>query len=242
MNQHQVRNWNVLTWNVSGLNSTWKWDSIKNKVLSTQCDIICFQETKKDSFDSSFLRKICPIQFDSFDFLPSVGASGGILIPWKSSFFSRSRLNSGSFASDAGNIPLTIEFCSNHDNSKWLLTCVYGPCTAEGKGQFLNWLKNIQVASDVDWMLLGDFNLIRKEDRNRPSGDLAEIFRFNAAISQLGINEIVLQGRKYTWSNMQPSLFWKNWIGSSLQVARPFLILALLLRLWIWSHLIIALA
>ena len=27
---------------------------------------------------------------------------------------------------------------------------------------------------------------------------------FNEAISLLGLNEIVLQGRKYTWSNMQP--------------------------------------
>lgn len=62
------------------------------------------------------------------------------------------------------------------------------------------------MAPEVDWMILGDFNLIRKiEDRNKPGGDLAEIFRFNAAISHLGINEIVLQGRKYTWSNMQPS-------------------------------------
>jgi hypothetical protein len=28
---------------------------------------------------------------------------------------------------------------------------------------------------------------------------------FNEAISRLGLNEIVLQGRKFTWSNMQPS-------------------------------------
>lgn len=28
---------------------------------------------------------------------------------------------------------------------------------------------------------------------------------FNDAISALGLNEIVLQGRKFTWSNMQPN-------------------------------------
>jgi hypothetical protein len=58
---------------------------------------------------------------------------------------------------------------------------------------------------NTDRIVLGDFNLIRKlEDKNKPGGDLAEIFRFNATISQLGINEIVLEERKYTWSNMQP--------------------------------------
>ena len=131
MNQHQARNWKVLTWNVRGINSSWKWDLVKNKVICVQCDIICFQETKKDSFDSSFLRKIYPPPFDSFDFLPSVGASGGILIAWKSSLFSSNKLSSSSFA-------LTIDFCSKHDNSKWVLTYVYGPYTKEGKGLFLN--------------------------------------------------------------------------------------------------------
>jgi len=33
----------------------------------------------------------------------------------------------------------------------------------------------------------------------------AEMFMFNDAISALGLIEIVLQGRKYTWSNMQPN-------------------------------------
>lgn len=95
---------------------------------------------------------------------------------------------------------------SSTDNTKWVLTCVYAPCTPEGRTIFLNWFKHIHMPAGTDWIILGDFNLIRKsEDRNRPGGDLADVFSFNAAISQLGITEIVLQGRKYTWSNMQPS-------------------------------------
>jgi hypothetical protein len=58
----------------------------------------------------------------------------------------------------------------------------------------------------IDWMIVGDFNLMRKpEDRNKAGGDLTEMFMFNDALSALGLNEIVLQGRKYTWSNMQLS-------------------------------------
>ena len=70
------RNWNVLYWNVRGQNASRKWDSIRNKVLESNCDIVCFQETKKDSFDVSFIRKLLPVAFDDFLFVPSVGALG----------------------------------------------------------------------------------------------------------------------------------------------------------------------
>ena len=43
------------------------------------------------------------------------------------------------------------------------------------------------------------------------------MFRFNSPISTLGLNEIKLQGRKFTWSNMQPSPFLEklDWVFSS---------------------------
>ena len=37
MNLTPNRSWNVLCWNVRGLNAVRKWDSIKNKVLNTNC-------------------------------------------------------------------------------------------------------------------------------------------------------------------------------------------------------------
>lgn len=43
--------------------------------------------TKREHFDSTYLRNFCPSSLDSFEFLPSVGASGGILVVWKSSRF-----------------------------------------------------------------------------------------------------------------------------------------------------------
>jgi len=69
-----------MTWNVRGINSSWKWDPVRNKISEAQCDIFCLQETKKESFDIPFLREICPPSFDAFDFLPSMGALRGILI------------------------------------------------------------------------------------------------------------------------------------------------------------------
>jgi endonuclease/exonuclease/phosphatase family metal-dependent hydrolase len=51
---------------------------------------------------------------------------------------------------------------------------------------------------------VGDFNLYRSpENRNRVGADINDMFLFNGTISHLGLSEISLQGKKFTWSNMQ---------------------------------------
>jgi hypothetical protein len=78
---------------------------------------------------------------------------------------------------------------------------------------FVDWMRDIQMPADVDWMILGDFNLMRRqENRNKPGGNLAEMFVFNDTVTSLGLNEIEQQGRKFTWSNLHCL---KNLIGSS---------------------------
>lgn len=194
-----------------GINSRDKWNAIKNKVVDLSCDIICFQETKKESFDAAFLKNVCPPNFDRFEYLPSVGASGGIITAWKSRMFSGELIFSNEFA-------ISVELNSMHNDESWILTNVYAPCTDEGKRNFINWFKHIQMPEEVEWLVVGDFNLMRKpEDRNKEGGDLFEMCMFNNAISMLGLNEIVLQGRKYTWSNMQtnPLLQKIDWIFTS---------------------------
>jgi hypothetical protein len=95
---------------VRGINSNWKWNPVKNQINDAFCDIVCLQETKKETVDASFLRKICPYAIDSFEFLPYVGASRGILVAWKSMIFEGEKIFSNDFA-------MSIQFCSKHDNS-----------------------------------------------------------------------------------------------------------------------------
>jgi hypothetical protein len=81
---------------------------------------------------------------------------------------------------------------------------VYGPCTSEGKRDFLSWIKNIQMAEAIDWLVVGDFNLLRgPHNRNRPGGDVQEMLLFNEAISAQGWVELPLHGKQFTWSNKQ---------------------------------------
>ena len=74
------------------------------------------------------------------------------------------------------------------------------------------------MPDEVNWLLIGDFNLIRSlDDRNRPGGDVNEIFLFNEAISSLGIVELPLQGQRFTWTNKQhpPLLERLDWFFTS---------------------------
>jgi hypothetical protein len=67
-------------------------------------------------------------------------------------------------------------------------------------------------------MIVGDFNMYRSMDvRNKSGGDMTNIFTFNDIISNLGLQEIPLKGRKYIWSNMQedPLLEQIDWCFTS---------------------------
>lgn len=86
----------------------------------------------------------------------------------------------------------------------WNLINVYGPCTNEGRVELTDWFKSVDIDLDEDWIILGDFNMYRyPKNRNRPGANLATMSLLNNSISFLGLTEIPLQGRKFTWSNMQ---------------------------------------
>jgi len=72
---------------------------------------------------------------------------------------------------------------------------------------------------------LGDFNFYRSlSNRNRPGGNLADTFTFNEAIGHLGLVELPLKGRSYTWSNMQtdPLLEQLDWFFTSINWTLDF--------------------
>jgi mRNA deadenylase 3'-5' endonuclease subunit Ccr4 len=72
---------------VRGINSQAKLTAIRSKILETNSEIICLQETKRENFNQNFIKHFCPSAFDCFEFIPSVGASGGMINIWYSSRF-----------------------------------------------------------------------------------------------------------------------------------------------------------
>jgi exonuclease III len=112
--------------NVRGINSTAKWNAIRCSIRDAGCEVICLQETKKEFFDSAYLKNFCPAHFDSFAFVPSMGNSGGSVIIWKSSRLSGNVIFQNNYTQ-------SVEFTSNLSACSWIITNVYAPCTPMGK-------------------------------------------------------------------------------------------------------------
>jgi exonuclease III len=116
----------ILFWNVRGLNSVARRDAVRVLVDSAKIDIVCLQETKMASFSRQIILSMLGSDFDnSFICLPSVGASGGVLIAW------RSRLGDVQ-ASRVDVHSASVQF-SPSSGSAWWLTCVYGPQDTQEK-------------------------------------------------------------------------------------------------------------
>jgi exonuclease III len=143
----------------------------------------------------SILQLLGP-EFSNYAYLPSVGASRGILMAWRDRLTSLSNSMLGSHS-------ISVQFCSA-EGQHWRLTCVYGPQGNEAKIQFLQELRDVRQACSGPWLLAGDFNLIlHEEDKNNPNVHRAMMGRFRRCINDLALKEIQLHGHKFTWSNGQ---------------------------------------
>jgi hypothetical protein len=109
-------------------------------------------------------------------------------------------------------------FTSAQNMDIWRLTTVYGPCTEPARFEFINWFKNHQISDEDNWLFWGDFNFYRSlQNRNKLGGNLADTLIFNDAIGHLGLVELQLKGRAFTWSNMKsdPLLEQLDWFFTS---------------------------
>lgn len=105
---------------------------------------------------------------------------------------------------DKRSYDITVQFTSVHNYDSWKLTNVYGPCDEPARSEFIQWFRGHDISDSDNWIFLGDFNFYRSlNNRNRPGGNIADTFIFNDAICHLGLVELPLKGRSFTWSNMQ---------------------------------------
>jgi exonuclease III len=120
------RTWEILNLNLRGINSEKKWLALSSKIEESGCDIICLQETKRESFTMEYIRKFRPRIFSEFKFLPLVGASGGVLTVWNGALFKGELAFQNDFT-------MSVKFASKLSKDEWILTNVYGPCAADRK-------------------------------------------------------------------------------------------------------------
>jgi endonuclease/exonuclease/phosphatase family metal-dependent hydrolase len=96
---------------------------------------------------------------------------------------------------------------------------VYGPCSGDQRNDFIQWLFQLNIPPDEDWLLVGDYNFIRSlENRNKPGGNVNDMLIFNDFIRSQNLTELPIKGTKYLLSNMQeyPLLEKLDWFFTSL--------------------------
>jgi hypothetical protein len=79
---------------------------------------------------------------------------GGILMAWNGTVFFGQVIHSSQFA-------ITVAFTALLNSEQWKLIVVYGTCHGQDRQSFSNWLNNLQISTDENWMIVGDFNFYR---------------------------------------------------------------------------------
>jgi hypothetical protein len=102
---------------------------------------------------------------------------------------------------------------------------IYGPCVDPARSIFISWFRSLDIPEGENYIILGDFNFYRSlENRNRSGGNFQDTLIFNEAIDHLGLVELPLKGRGFTWSNMQadPLLEQLDWFFTSVNWTTNF--------------------
>jgi hypothetical protein len=101
---------------------------------------------------------------NDFVFLPTNGTRGGIIVAAKFSLFALQQpiLSANS---------ITVRVSDLRSNNYWIFTGVYRPQNDLDRKMFLRELKRIKQTIHSPWLIIGDFNLIYK-DQDKSNGRL----------------------------------------------------------------------
>ena len=116
----------ILSYNSRGLGRGINWAAIKRLNMKHEVDLVCIQETKKASFAKLICQSMWGDSYVSWDFVPSIQASGGLLCMWNNSHFQVERRVKGrSFIMQEGKWV---------KENQWIrIVNVYAPCDLAGK-------------------------------------------------------------------------------------------------------------
>ncbi|MCH98898.1 hypothetical protein A2U01_0019907, partial [Trifolium medium] len=194
----------VCSWNVRGLREGLKRRRITNLIKNENVEILALQETKLESVDNNFCPRLWGGDNVGWCCGSSVGRSGGLLTMWDK--------NKGDFIlsfQGQGYMGVLLEW--GREKKKYVILNVYAPCGLNGKKRL--WVDILVAKQSVAaefWCVLGDFNSIRgPEERQRGSGSMfypgvsEDSMWFNIFLQRLGLSDLPLFGRKFTW--VQPN-------------------------------------
>lgn len=148
-----TQNFDVICWNVRGLNSAARCATVHELLSSTHCHIACLQETKLANIDGQLAAYLSGYRLDNFSFKPAAGTRGGILLLWNSNFVELDDIVLRRFSISA---TVTLK----DSGLLFTITVVYGPTRDNLKPAFLRELRRSRPEDGDLWVVLGDFNQI----------------------------------------------------------------------------------
>jgi len=184
---------NVLIWNVRGLNDKVRRDVV-NQVIQSCCPaLVCLQETKLSYISERDILSLLGQDFNSFCYLPAQETRGGTLVAWRN----------GVFTFECYRVDrhlVSVELQSDGEQA-WWFTGIYGPHLDAEKPGFLDELRDVRNHCSGPWMLAANFNMIyNSEDKNNDNVNRVMMGRFCRFVNDLELKEIPLLGWRYTWS------------------------------------------
>ncbi|KAK8680604.1 hypothetical protein V6N13_109545 [Hibiscus sabdariffa] len=142
----------IISWNVRGLGSAAKRRGVRDLLRKQNCDMAILLESKWEVVTQWFMAMVWPGDVFEFAFVPSVGASGGILIVWDSSKFCLEFLDIFPHCA-------VIKGSWVVDRFSCGVMAVYAPCGLSE--QFALWGElslYLEEREDWAWCVAGDFN------------------------------------------------------------------------------------
>ncbi|KAJ9564278.1 hypothetical protein OSB04_000244 [Centaurea solstitialis] len=173
---------------------------IKDMTLSHKVSFLCLQETKTVINSVGLVSSVWGNRNLEFVALDSTGNSSGILTVWDGDLFQ---------VHNSSKMEGFVKVCGlwKGNNTKLGVINVYAPQGVNCKKTLWeNITKEMNLEPEVAWVVCGDFNEVRCADERRGSSlDIRGTKIFNDFISNAGLIDLRLGGRRFTWMNADGS-------------------------------------
>ncbi|XP_050217511.1 uncharacterized protein LOC126668347 [Mercurialis annua] len=149
-------------------------------------------ESKKELIDEFLVRKIWPNLDFSFDFVPFIGASGGLLLIWN-------KVLLNNFSVSKGARWICMDFAHNNALYRHVLICASN--VTYDRSLLWHELNHLMGFMGIIFSS-GDFNeTMAHEERLNSTGFTALMLALRDFVNNCELLDLPLQGRLFTWQN-----------------------------------------
>ncbi|KAE8793755.1 hypothetical protein D1007_31590 [Hordeum vulgare] len=170
----------LLCWNIRGFGLSGRRRQLIEYLRQEEIDIVGLQEMIRQDFSMLELKSLSRHQF-TWQWLPTTGHSGGILLGVREDAFWVEDMDRGEFF-------MSMAITDRQAHLSWEVIIVYGPADHGRSVEFLAELRNKVERCTTPVVVAGDFNLIRwASDKSSPNVDRPRMRLFNDCIADLAL-------------------------------------------------------